>query len=126
MCMDVLPACMSMYHMHAWYLQRLGVQSSGTEVMDCCETKLGWMVKQSILLTAKPFLWHNVTSTATGIKDNQNTCKIKGGMSSNVIILKPTMYANLIITLLLGTGLLCRPLNSESHCAYLQVLRLKA
>lgn len=41
--MIVLPACMHVYHVCAWYLQRPeeGVRSPGTEVIDSCKPPCG-------------------------------------------------------------------------------------
>lgn len=61
--MAVLCACMSVYHMHAWCLQRPeeGVESGTGAVTDDCEPPRGcWglnldsLKKQLILVTAEP------------------------------------------------------------------------
>ena len=43
MCMNVLLACLSVYHMHAWSLQKPeeGIRTPGTGVTDGCETPCG-------------------------------------------------------------------------------------
>lgn len=64
MYMNVLLDCMSMYHIHAWFLRRLEerIRSPGTELMDCCEPSRGCYAsssgpdKQQVLLTAEPSL----------------------------------------------------------------------
>lgn len=64
--MTVLPACISVYHMHAWCPQRSeeGIRSPGTEVMDGCgppyrygEINPDPLQGQHVLLTAEPYLW---------------------------------------------------------------------
>lgn len=65
--MDVLHACMSMHHVHAWYLHRseenVGLPRTG--VADGCELScvswgsiLGFSRRASVFLTTKQCLWH--------------------------------------------------------------------
>jgi E3 ubiquitin-protein ligase NEDD4 len=63
--MSVLPACMSVHHMHTWCLWRPeeGVGSPGIGVTDSCELPCGcWelnsgpLKKQPVLLTTEPSL----------------------------------------------------------------------
>lgn len=65
MCMDVLPVCISVYHMHAWCLWRSeeDIISLGTRVIDSCEWPFDcWelnqepLEEQSILFTMEPSL----------------------------------------------------------------------
>ena len=60
MSMNVLPACRHLYHVHAWYLQRLeeGIESPRTGVIDgwellseCWKLNLGPLQEQKVLLT---------------------------------------------------------------------------
>jgi hypothetical protein len=61
---DVLPACMSMYHVHARYPQRQeeSIESLGVETRDSCESpcgcwelNLGLLEEQPVLLTIELF-----------------------------------------------------------------------
>lgn len=61
--MTVLPACISVYHMHAWCPQRSeeGIRSPGTGVPDNCELpcgcwdlNLGSLEEKPVLLAAEP------------------------------------------------------------------------
>lgn len=45
MCMRGMPACLSVYHLHAWCLQKskedIGAHRT-TAIRDCCELPYGW------------------------------------------------------------------------------------
>ena len=65
MCMSVLLACMTVYHMHVWCPQESEdvIGSPETGVADCCKTpyrcwelNLGLLQEQQVFLISEPFL----------------------------------------------------------------------
>ena len=66
MYVGILPACVYVHYIHAWWLQRPGIRFPGTGFKDsweppcgCWESSLGPLVEETVLLT----LWWSWSST---------------------------------------------------------------